>query len=45
MGRPSNLSRMIIERALRAAAEAPVTRHDRLRKLRFLQTVLDASSP
>ena len=30
MGRPSNFSRMIIERAMRAAAEASVTRHDML---------------
>lgn len=30
MGRPSNLSCMIAERALRAAAEAPVTRHELL---------------
>ena len=31
MGRPSNLSRMI-ERVLRAAAEAEVTRHENLTK-------------
>jgi len=43
MGRPSNLSRMIAERAMRATPEASVTRNDRLRKLRFLQTVLDVS--
>jgi hypothetical protein len=41
--RPSNLSRMIAERAMRATPEASVTRNNRLRKLRFLQTVLDAS--
>jgi hypothetical protein len=29
-GRPLNLSRMVVERALRAATEAPVTRHDLL---------------
>jgi len=35
MGRPSNLSRMIVERVLRAAAETEVTRHDNLTKLDF----------